>query len=108
LLWRQFIFVMEAIDRCGYAPEDKLRLVPHTIANFTTLAGTRGASNRVAEGILDALIGVGIFITNIGRLPEGYLIKEFVLEKRRRILGEEYPDTISAMGNLASTLGDQG
>jgi hypothetical protein len=31
-----------------------------------------------------------------------------VLEKRRRILGEEYPDTISAMSNLAKTLGDQG
>ncbi|KAF2475044.1 uncharacterized protein BDR25DRAFT_163739, partial [Lindgomyces ingoldianus] len=29
-------------------------------------------------------------------------------EKRKRILGEEHPDTISAMNNLASTLGDQG
>ncbi|KAF2465569.1 uncharacterized protein BDR25DRAFT_360508, partial [Lindgomyces ingoldianus] len=28
--------------------------------------------------------------------------------KRKRILGEEHPDTISAMNNLAVTLGDQG
>jgi hypothetical protein len=27
-----------------------------------------------------------------------------VLEKRKRILGEEYPDTISAIGNLVNTL----
>jgi hypothetical protein len=31
-----------------------------------------------------------------------------VLEKRRIILGEDYPDTISAINNLAVTLGDQG
>jgi hypothetical protein len=31
-----------------------------------------------------------------------------VLEKRRRILGEKYPDTITAMSNLANTLRDQG
>ncbi|PVH92847.1 hypothetical protein DM02DRAFT_542782, partial [Periconia macrospinosa] len=31
-----------------------------------------------------------------------------MLEKRRRILGEEHLDTITAMNNLALTLGDQG
>ncbi|KAF2679236.1 hypothetical protein K458DRAFT_314812 [Lentithecium fluviatile CBS 122367] len=31
-----------------------------------------------------------------------------VLKKRKQILGEEHPDTISAMNNLANTLGDQG
>lgn len=31
-----------------------------------------------------------------------------VLEKMQRILGTEHPDTISAMNNLASTLGGQG
>lgn len=35
-------------------------------------------------------------------------MKKEVLEKRRRILGEEYPDTMSAMNNLAITLGDRG
>jgi hypothetical protein len=31
-----------------------------------------------------------------------------VLDKRRRIYGEEHPDTISAIDNLANTLGEQG
>jgi tetratricopeptide (TPR) repeat protein len=31
-----------------------------------------------------------------------------VQAKRRRILGEEHPDTISVMNNLADILGDQG
>lgn len=35
-------------------------------------------------------------------------MKREVLEKRRRILGDDHPDTIMAMDNLASTLGDLG
>ncbi|OCL01560.1 hypothetical protein AOQ84DRAFT_306480, partial [Glonium stellatum] len=35
-------------------------------------------------------------------------IKREVLEKRRHILGDEHPDTIAAMNNLANTLGDLG
>ena len=30
------------------------------------------------------------------------------MEKRRRILGEEHPSKITAMNNLAATLGEQG
>lgn len=43
-----------------------------------------------------------------GQLDEAAKMKKEVVEKMRRILGEEHPDTISAMNNLASTLGDQG
>ena len=35
-------------------------------------------------------------------------MKKDVLGKRRRILGEEHLDTISAMNSLAKTPGDQG
>ena len=31
-----------------------------------------------------------------------------ILRKRKRILGEEHPHTVPAMGNLAITLGAQG
>jgi tetratricopeptide (TPR) repeat protein len=41
-------------------------------------------------------------------LDEAARIKKQVLEKRRQILGEKHPDTITAMSNLASTLRDQG
>lgn len=47
-------------------------------------------------------------MTDIGRLQEGCVIETYVLNDRRRVLGEEHPSTISAMNNLASTLGDQG
>jgi tetratricopeptide (TPR) repeat protein len=42
------------------------------------------------------------------QLDEAARMKKEVLEKRRRILGEEHPDTITAMSNLAITLGEQG
>jgi tetratricopeptide (TPR) repeat protein len=43
-----------------------------------------------------------------GHLEEAAKMYKEVLEKRRRILGDEHPSTISAMSNLANTLGDQG
>ncbi|KAH0562801.1 hypothetical protein GP486_002573 [Trichoglossum hirsutum] len=103
-----FELVIEAIEGCGKAPEEKLRLVPHVMANFSALAGASDRSNGITEGTLDELERVGMFITNIGRWSEGCVIQEFVLNGRCRLFGEEHPDTISAMNNLASTLGDQG
>jgi hypothetical protein len=43
-----------------------------------------------------------------GQPDEAAKMRKEVLEKRRRILGEEHPSTISAMNNLANTLGEQG
>ncbi len=43
-----------------------------------------------------------------GKLKEAASMEKEVLEKRTRILGEEHPDTISAMNNLDVTFGDQG
>jgi len=43
-----------------------------------------------------------------GKLEEAAIIHQEVLSKRRRILGEEHPDTISSMNNLAAMLGGQG
>ncbi|KAL8907437.1 MAG: hypothetical protein Q9207_001407 [Kuettlingeria erythrocarpa] len=47
-------------------------------------------------------------LSDQGRLDEAASMKQEVLEKRRRILGDEHPDTITAMKNLANTLSDQG
>jgi tetratricopeptide (TPR) repeat protein len=43
-----------------------------------------------------------------GDLAGARKLQEQVLEIRRRILGEEHPDTITSMGNLAATLQAQG
>ncbi|PVH90155.1 hypothetical protein DM02DRAFT_79756, partial [Periconia macrospinosa] len=95
---------VEMVESGRTAPEDKLRVVPHVMVSFAAL-GDRG--NKISEDIIDELEGVGLFLNQIGKWGEGREIQE-VLEKRRRILGEEHPDTITAMNNLASTLGDQG
>ena len=42
-----------------------------------------------------------------GKLNEAASMEKEVLEKRRKILGEEHPDTISAMNKLANTFGGQ-
>ena len=43
-----------------------------------------------------------------GRTGEAAALQEEVLQKRRRILGEEHPDTLRSMNNLALTYSDQG
>ena len=43
-----------------------------------------------------------------GRTGEAARLQEEVLEKRRRILGDDHPDTLTTMNNLASTYRDQG
>ena len=43
-----------------------------------------------------------------GRTAEVVALEEEVLEKCRRILGAEHPDTLTSMGNLASTDWNQG
>ena len=103
-----FELIIKAIDKCRNAPEDKLRLVSHVMASFTTLSSASGVSYQTAESTLDELARVGVYMTDIGRLQEEYTIKKYILKERRRILGEEHPSTISAMNNLASTLGDLG
>ncbi|PVH90208.1 hypothetical protein DM02DRAFT_636994, partial [Periconia macrospinosa] len=96
---------VEMVESGRTAPEDKLRVVPHVMVSFAALGG-RG--NKVLEGVIDELEGVGLFLRHIGKWREGREIQEVVLDGRRRILGEEHPSTISAMSNLANTLGEQG
>jgi hypothetical protein len=43
-----------------------------------------------------------------GRLEESIALFEKVVEGRKRILGENHPDTLHAIGKLAQVLGDRG
>lgn len=47
-------------------------------------------------------------MTDLGRWTETRAIEEYVWHAQQALVGEEHPDTILAMGNLASTLGEQG
>jgi len=76
-----FELVVEAINACGKAPKDKLRLVPHVMANFMTISDARAESNGLTEGTLHELGRVGAFLTDIGRLGDGGDIERFVFNQ---------------------------
>lgn len=82
--------------------------MPHMMVSFATLVGGSRALDPNTENILNELVRVGVFLTKIKRLVEGYVIKSYALNERRRIVREEHHKTISAMSNLATTLGEQG
>jgi tetratricopeptide (TPR) repeat protein len=105
-----FGLIVEVVDaiNASAAPEDKLRVVPHVVASFAALGGESGGWKEVTEGLLDNLEEVGLFLEDVGKWSEELAVQKVVLDERRRILGEEHPDTIMAMNNLANTLGDQG
>ena len=71
--------IMRAIKRCRNAPEDKLRFVPHVMANFATLCSARTVGNALEEGTLYELEMAGEFLRDIGRLKDGGEIAWFVL-----------------------------
>jgi len=48
------------------------------------------------------------FYEKIGHAKAAKALQEIVLEARQRILGEEHPDTLTSMGNLAATLSAMG
>ncbi|KAJ8108175.1 hypothetical protein OPT61_g8359 [Boeremia exigua] len=106
--WAAFELVVEAIECCGRAPDDKLRLVPHVMESFAALFRASDKSNAVTEGLIDEVAGAGEFLNNLGRWPEARVVKEKVLHARKELLGEEHFDTMRAMSNLAITLQQQG
>ncbi|KAL9071898.1 MAG: hypothetical protein Q9157_005304 [Trypethelium eluteriae] len=97
-----------AITGCSSWPDDKLRLVPHVMANFYTVAQPGYISNRIGEEIVDDIESLALFLAEIGWTREEQMLKEFVLSKRKQIVGEEHPDTMRALDELAITLRLQG
>ncbi|KAH7304608.1 hypothetical protein B0I35DRAFT_401104 [Stachybotrys elegans] len=98
---------LKAIGDHQDGPLSKLRVIPHLTDNIQRF--------RISTVIdwsrihwLEALERFGVFFFDSGRWNEAALAEREVLEKRRQILGDEHPSTISAMNNLANTLGDQG
>jgi tetratricopeptide (TPR) repeat protein len=80
-------------------PADEGRLV----ADWVALApATTDAQERVEGSEAERALSYP------RRLRSACCMFQEALAKRRRILGEEYPDIISAMNNLADILGDQG
>ncbi|EUC44359.1 hypothetical protein COCMIDRAFT_98402 [Bipolaris oryzae ATCC 44560] len=71
--------VMEAIEGCGCAPDNKLRLVPHVMAYLAILLKQKGHIDKKAE------------------------MRKKVIKKLTEILGQENPHTIRAIESFAKT-----
>jgi tetratricopeptide (TPR) repeat protein len=100
--------LFEAVLNCIDLPKVKLRLMPHLRENFEVVRRLQTDTDSESVGLLDKLEYIGGFTADIGRWHEAAAMKKEVLEKRQRILGDEHPNMILAINNLASTLGDQG
>lgn len=102
--WAAFGRVVEAIEGCSRAPDDKLRLVPHLMGSFVALIGANDRLRRVTEDVVDAIAEAGAFVDDLGQWPEVRAIKEYVLKARRTLFGEDHRDTIMAMSNTSAPL----
>jgi tetratricopeptide (TPR) repeat protein len=89
-------------------PLSKLRVVPHLTDNIRSFKRASTLIDRTKIDYLENLQSFGFFLLKIGRWSDAALSQKEVFEKRQRILGDEHPDTITAMNNLATTLSDQG
>ncbi|KAM0293719.1 hypothetical protein ACHAPM_011519 [Fusarium culmorum] len=89
-------------------PAPKLRIVPHLTNNIDIFKRVSGVNDWNRVDWLEVVERFGIFFGEIGRWNDAAVSEKEVLEKRQRILGDEHPDTIWAMNNLAATLSDQG
>jgi hypothetical protein len=98
----------EAISECGKEPQDRLRLIPHLMANFATVANARYGRPSPTGTTLYRLEKIGAFISSVGKWVEACTIRKFLVHKLGELLGEEHPDTISVINNLAVTLRNQG
>ncbi|KAJ6559492.1 hypothetical protein DFH09DRAFT_1083656 [Mycena vulgaris] len=84
-------------------------------SSYDDLGGTQDAAELQAM-VLEKIKQVLGTNTQTPCLPWGILpahtdaadLKGTILEKRKQLIGEDHPDTLLAMGNLASSYGDLG
>jgi tetratricopeptide (TPR) repeat protein len=79
------------------------RLLPHV---QYALSHSRTDNNN--EERFRLAVGCAITLYNDGRYSEAEELEVQVVQTRKRVLGNEHPDTLSSMINLASTYSDQG
>jgi tetratricopeptide (TPR) repeat protein len=89
-------------------PVYKARLIPHLMANFTIISGVYREMDRDGDIVLDILSKTSDFMDEAGYFAEVFVLRSYLFNQTRKLHGENSINTILAMSNLASTLGDQG
>ncbi|KAH8881893.1 hypothetical protein GQ53DRAFT_886564, partial [Thozetella sp. PMI_491] len=96
-----FTLLDDAVSHATNNPEDKLRFVPHLMANFIA---TKDITLRSADyGIapLDGMVRIARFLERSGYWSNAELIRRFILEGAGQVYGDIHPRTLDAMDNLA-------
>ncbi len=88
--------------------EYRTRLVLQVSTNFAAVSKAYIAIDASDSCVLDLLWELSGFLQAMGRYWEAQGVIVFLVKGYRATSGEEHPDTITAMSNLALTLGDQG
>jgi tetratricopeptide (TPR) repeat protein len=89
-------------------PLYKARLIPHLMANFSTVSNLYRKMNSDNRSVLNLLDGIRNFLDSAGRWTEVCAVETFQLSQMEKLYGCEHVDTITAMSNLANTLGNLG
>jgi hypothetical protein len=107
--WRLYLAFMAAVcvnvEKMADMVLFRRYVVVHLPPNERLLNGTSGVEE---EGLWWIWSRVGQVLWKEGRWKEAGELDVQVVEARRRVLGEEHPDTITAMANLAYTKRDLG
>jgi tetratricopeptide (TPR) repeat protein len=107
--WRLYLAFMAAVCVKIGKEADHVRFRRHVMVHLppmdSLLAKTDGVDE---EGLCWMWSWVGQVLWQEGRWKEAEKLDIQVMEARQRVLGEEHPDTIRAMGNLAATYWKQG
>ena len=89
-------------------PENKARLIPHLMANFSSVSTVYRIMNDDDKPILDPLGRIGMFLDATGRWTETYAVIAFQFSQMEKLYGKKHPDTLISMKNLANVLSSQG
>jgi tetratricopeptide (TPR) repeat protein len=107
--WRLYLAFMAAacvnVGKVAKTVRFRRHVVVHLPPNERLLKETSGMEE---EGLWWMWSMVGQVLWEEGRWKEGEELDVKVMEARRRVLGEEHPDTITAKANLATTYSRQG
>jgi hypothetical protein len=102
--WRLYLAFIAAVCENIREEADSVRFRRHVVIHLPPKDKILGATNGVKdEGLWRMWTTIGRVLWEEGRWKEAEEMDVKVMEANSRMLGEEHPDTLSAMANLALT-----
>jgi tetratricopeptide (TPR) repeat protein len=107
--WRLYLAFMVAVCENIGEEADSVRFRRHVVVHLPPKDEILGGTNGVKdEGLWRMWTTIGHVLWKEGRWKEAEELDVKVMEARSRVVGEEHPDTLTAMVNLAATYWNQG